>query len=260
MDIISHFFEIINKNKKILIAIPNNPLGDVFFSALALRKLLKSSYPEKQIKILCSDLGNFQNSKFSEEIKNADGLSKKWEFSLDIENNKAHSLKYEKSEKQLKIIIFPENSAENYKNYSFSPKLDADAIISIGIPQKNQLLNSLGEQCIKGVPLINIDNNPENKKFGDLFIVKENISIAQILCLMLNDQIVNKKFDADCLSMLYSAIISATEHFKDPSKTNSKLLKAAAVLLEKGAELKKAFFNLSPQPRISDNGLEHFLG
>lgn len=246
MDIIPQFFDIINSKKKILIILAESPSGDVFFSALALQKLLQDCNKELKIEVVCSNLGEFVNSQLAKNIENNKQLPKKWIFTLDTSKKKIRSLKYEKNENNLKIIINPENPKENPGDFLFKTAHDFEAIISMGIKKKEDIIKIFNNDFPK-IHIINIDNTPNNEEFGEINITKEAISIAQMIFQIFNDQIYQKKLDPETLSLLFSAFISATQQFQNLSTTNSKLLKAASVLLEKGADLQMAFSNIELQ-------------
>lgn len=246
MDNIQHFFELINSSTRMLIILSSAPSGDVFFSALALQKMLQNYNKELQPKIVCTDLGEFANSALAKEIDNSNKTSKKWEFILDISKNNIRSVRYEKDEHNLKIIITPENSHKDPGEHTFKTTGDFDAAIVLGVKKQDDLDKMLNGNLSK-ITIINIDNNHNNEKFGTLNIVKESVSVAQIIFQIFKEDVNQKKFGVEELSLLFSAFVSATQQFQDVSTTNSKLLKAASTLLEKGADLKTAFTNIELQ-------------
>ncbi|MFH1175132.1 MAG: hypothetical protein V1698_00180 [bacterium] len=240
MDTLQHFFELINSHKNIFIIIPADPSEDAFFSAFALKKLCES-YKKNcaQAKLVCENTAKFANLAITKQFSRHLTLKNQWEFNIDIAQTKIQSVKYDKTDTGLTITVVPENPKAKPGKYEFSNSAEENLIIALGMENKTAIPNFSEIEKTEEL-IINIDNQLKNSHFGKLYIVKENLTIAEIICQLFFHEIEKNTINQEALSALYSALISASNQFKN-SKTTSDLLKKAAFLLEKGANLQKSF-------------------
>lgn len=212
-------------------------------AALALFYTLKDL--GKNVNVITGDFPE----KLSFLVPSLDFLSQPKNFVISIPRatTNVSQIYYEKTDQHLKIHLTTENSRVKKEDISFyfeQPK--PDVVIALGIQdfQKElaQNLDSFG--FILDTPIINIDNNPQNKHFGKINLVKE-ISLAEILMEMMDVSTI-KKEPANCL---LTGMVAYYDNFKN-AKTKPQTLKTAAKLMEQGANYQTITQNLyatSPQ-------------
>ncbi len=143
---------------------------------------------------------------------------------------------YEKNDDNLKIHLTVNKGKikkENVNFYFQEPK--PDLIITLGVKDfKKHLENKLDSfGFLLDAPIINIDNNQDNIKFGKINLVQEK-SISQItlnLIKSVDDNLI-KKSVANCL---LAGLTLYYEDFKS-KKTTPEIFEMAADLIKKGAE------------------------
>ena len=151
---------------------------------------------------------------------------------------------YEKNDEALKIHLTLDKGSIKKKKISFyfsEPK--PDIIITLGIQDfKVQLLERLDSfGFLMDSPLLNIDNNQENKNFGKINLIK-NCSFSEMLITLIRaingDSI--KKETADCL---LTGLIIYSDNFKN-SKTTAEIFETAGLLMKRGANIKEIMDNI----------------
>lgn len=202
-------------------------------SALALFYTLKEL--NKNVNLIIEELPE----KFKFLVPSLDFISypKNLVISIPRKMTDVSQIYYEKNDEALKIHLTLDKGSIKKENISFyfsEPK--PDLIITLGIQDfKVQLLERLDSfGFLMNSPLLNIDNNQENKKFGKINLIK-SCSFSEILIPLIKsingDSI--KKETADCL---LTGLIIYTDNFKN-SKTTAEIFETAGLLMKKGANI-----------------------
>ena len=151
---------------------------------------------------------------------------------------------YEKNESNLEIHLTVDKGRIKKENISFyfsEPK--PDIIITVGIGDfKKELagkLDSFG--FLLDSPILNIDDNISNEKFGKINLVEQK-SLSEIVLDLIKsiDEILVKKDVANCL---LAGLIIHYENFKKIS-TGPEIFHIAAELIKKGALQHQIYDNL----------------
>lgn len=196
------------------------------------------------------DLGknvNLINEEFPEKLQflipSLDFLSQPKNFVISIPRTVADvsQIYYEKSDEHLKIHLTTENSRLKKEHIAFyfeQPK--PDLVIALGVQnfqqELAQNLDSFG--FLLDVPILNIDNAPQNTQFGKINMVQET-SLAEIILELANAPAASKE-TAQCL---LAGMVAYYENFKS-AKTKPQTLKTAAQLMEQGANWQQITENL----------------
>jgi bifunctional oligoribonuclease and PAP phosphatase NrnA len=247
LEIEEQFFTTIDNSKNILITFPKSCAGDAISSSLALYFFLKKL--NKNVTITCDNFKSLEKFEFLpgiEKIKPEIKEDKEFIISLNTSNVKVGSLRYEKSDESLDIIIEPKEGVFNAKDVTFSePSTKYDLIITISSPD----LESLGKifednaDLFYNTPTINIDKSPSNEQYGQINLVKlASSSIAEIVYSLLTSKDENK-VDGKIAELLLTGIIDDTNSFKSLSVTPYTLT-AVSKLISLGADREKIVKNL----------------
>lgn len=125
-------------------------------------------------------------------------------------------------------LSFEENEIK-YKRGGKNPKV----IFAVGIPKISDLENILGQELLKNVSVINIDNKSENQGFGDVVLVSPSFSsISEEVAYIISS--LRWPMNADIAQNLLSGIIFATDNFQS-QKTSAVAFEMSAVLMKNGA-------------------------
>lgn len=240
-------FKTIEKNENILIAFPKSYSGDAIGSSLALGIFLKSL--NKKVEIVCDGFKPIEKFKFLPEIESIKPeLNEQKDFiiSLDTTKTQVESLRYEKTDKSLDIIIEPKKGKFAKENISFPGTADNYGLIfTIGSPDLESLGKTFEENTdlFYNTPIINIDKSPSNEHFGQINLVKMTFSsVAEIIFSLIYE---NKKeqMNEKIAENILTGIIDDTNSFKSLSVTPYTLT-AVSQLIALGADREKIVKNL----------------
>jgi len=162
-------------------------------------------------------------------------------LAFNTSRNKILGVRTEKTEDEIRIYLTPENGSIDPRDFSFIPaKFKFDLAIVIGAPDKESLgkIYEDNPDIFYEIPIINIDNHPENELFGQINLVDITASsTAEIVAETL--EISDAKLFTEAVSeSLLTGIISATDSFQKRN-TTPKALKLASHLMDKGADQQK---------------------
>ena len=207
---------------------------------LALFYTLKDS--GKNVNLL---IENFpENLKFL--VPSLDFISYPKNFVISIPSKIANitQIFYEKNDEALKIHLTLENGNIKKDNIAFYfAEKKPDLIITIGIKnyseQLSDRLDSFG--FLLDSPILNIDNEQENKKFGKINLLG-NSSLTEIILSLIKETNSNpiQKDLADCL---LTGLVVYTENFKN--RLTADIFEIAGGLMKNGADLKTITENIN---------------
>jgi hypothetical protein len=245
--------EIIEKSQNIHIFLPENyefnlKEGDVFCAGSALFYTLKK-------------LGK-KTSLFFDKIPQKFSFLAKKKATIFIKTKPQgfSELSYEKTEEGLKIHLDNLSEKISSENISlFSQDLfgekgeeDPDLIVTLGA----QSIESLGdkikqkEELFNKVPVLNIDNNALNERFGEVnYLDIKKCSISSIvteIAKSLGEEVVDKKIS----HFLLAGITWASENFRN-SRTRPETFKQASFLIESGADHQEIIKNFYKTKTVS---------
>lgn len=214
--------------------------GDAVASALALAGILEKH--NKNVDIASPD---FVLPKWAsclsgaEKIKNniqAAGFSK---ISISISESGIKDFSYEISNDFLNIHLSPKEGILNLRNLKTENGLwQYDLIIALDTTELS-LLGGLYEKnkpLFDTVPIINIDDSPENENYGQINLVDiKNSSVAEIIWRLIEK---SKNLDEKIIDCVLAGIIAKTKNFRRPN-INPQTLRVAGNLLSLGAQREK---------------------
>ncbi|MBX4200670.1 hypothetical protein KW786_00925 [Candidatus Parcubacteria bacterium] len=235
--------QLINNSKNICI-IPSDLEGESAPGALAFFYTLKEL--GKNVNLIADSIPQ----KFQFLVPSLDFISTPKNFVISIPQEVANisQVYYEKSESNLKIHLTLDrgNLKKDQIAFYFS-ETRPDLIITLGVQdfhkQLSEQLDSFG--FLLDVPIVNVDNHPENKLFGTANMVEQK-SLAEI-----NLQIINSLGDnlvkQNVANSLLTGLSIAHENFQNPG-TRPEIFELCASLMKQGADRQQILENLYPKP------------
>lgn len=201
----------------------------LFYSLKKLNKnvnLLTRDYPKRFSFLIEKEEVNFPKADFLISIRQA--------------GTKISQLFYEKRENGLALYL--KTNGEDLKKESISIQSLGlgDLLITLGIGDLKKV-----EKFLKGKPkfLINIDNQLDNKNYGDLNLIELSApSFSEIVFDLINT-IDENLFDEKISNCLLAGIVQGTSNFQD-LKVNEQTFQKASLLMERGADFKKTISQL----------------
>ena len=183
------FKDLLSRAKKVVILMGNEPNFDVVSAGLALNNLLKSH--GKVSHLVSAGKVPDATSVLTgvDEIK-SDLESKKLVISLDYEKNPIENISYKIEGKTFNLIVKPRTSNLNLDEVQTSfIGADYNLIMVLGTGDiRNLGVYGAHREIFDSLPLINIDIDESNARFGKLNIVDSKIeSICGLLSLLCND-------------------------------------------------------------------------
>jgi len=229
--------QIIADSKNVYLITSEEP--EAITSTLALFYTLKNL--GKNVNLIIDALP--ENLKFL--APSIDFISYPKNFVVSIPSNVAQisQIYYEKNSDALKIHLTLENGNIKKDNIAFYfSEAKPDLIITVGVKdyqkELSSRLNSFG--FLLESPIINVDNNQENQKFGKINLIGAN-SLTEIVLTLIKDagETLIKREPALCL---LSGLVFYTQNFKN--KLSADVFQAASELMKAGASLENITNNI----------------
>lgn len=237
------FQDLLQKTSAPLILLPSYPSKDALASAFALVSFFKNV--GKEAVLACENIDEYRNALIflEQPYSMLSSIAGARDFVLTFSTlrNKILDVRTERDEEEVRIYLTPENGSIDPRDFSFIPaKFKFDLAIVIGAVDKEHLGKIYEENpdIFYEVPVINIDNHPENELFGQVNLVDITASSsAEIIAEILNNAD-TAIFTETVSESLLTGIISATESFQKKN-TTPKALKIASHLMDLGADQQK---------------------
>jgi len=214
--------------------------GDAVASALALAAILRKS--DKNVDIASPNFflpEALSSLSDAEIIKNSICSARQAKIRVNISNSGIKDFSYDTNGEFLNIYFSPKESFINLKNletdngawaYDLIFTLDTAAPALLGdIYAKNKAL-------FDAVPVINIDDSPENENYGEInFVDIKSSSVAEIIWQVIEK---NPNLDENIIDCILAGIIAKTKNFRRPN-IGPKTLQTAGALIGLGAKREK---------------------
>lgn len=236
-DIEQQVFDNLNKARRILVVLPQNPNGDALGSGLALNNFLKKLEKETEIVSQAKDFGIFGFLPQIDLIKNTLAVSQSFVISVNTESVKLAELSYEVKDDRVDIFLKPKNDKFSSKEISFgNARFPYDLIITLDAPS----LEHLGEIYEKNTDLffettvINIDHHPNNEHYGQINLVDLTATSTSEILATLIDNFEENLIDKDIATNLLTGIIVETNSFQHVKTTPRAFLRASSLIAKGG--------------------------
>lgn len=223
----------INKSETILICISKNPTGDALGAAMGFYLALKKLGKKADVACPTGILNKYEFLPSANLISHKLEGAKDYILSLDIDKETLQQLRYEVSDKKLRIYITAKNGELKENDISIeSSKFKYDLVIVIGTEDLENLGNVYDDnsELFYETPVVNIDHNPSNEYFGKINLVDVAASSSCEIVFNLISSINEKLFDENIATNLLAGIISETESFQNKNTTPKAFLAAASLV------------------------------
>ena len=167
-----------------------------------------------------------------------DSISYPKNFVISVPNNVAQisQVYYEKGDDALKIHLTLDNGNIKKENIQFYfAETKPDLVITVGVEdyskELSNKLNSFG--FLLDSPILNIDNKPNNKKFGKINLLT-NFSLTESVFGLIKE--IDSQIKKEPATCLLSGLGLYTENFRN--KITAEIFQTASDLMKSGAELK----------------------
>lgn len=240
---VQQFQELLKKTVAPIILLPAYPSRDTLASAFALAFSFKQMGKEAHIagenilkdKELVFFLGEPENL-----LPTITG-ARDFVLSFNTERNKITNVRSETIDNELRIYLTPERGSIDPRDFSFIPaQFKFDLAIIIGASDKESLgkIYEDNPDIFYEIPIINIDNHPDNELYGQINLVDITASSnAEILSETFEKTFPNV-LDERVSESLLTGIIAATESFQKKN-TTPQALQIASRLMDHGADQQK---------------------
>jgi len=232
MENIQESKQLISDSKNIYLVTSQEP--EAIASTLALFYTLKEL--GKNVNLVLDSLP--ENLKFLSP--SLDFISYPKNFVISVPNSVAQvsQISYEKNSDALKINLTLENGNIKKDNIAFYfQEAKPDLIITIGIKnyqkELSEKLNSFG--FLLDSPVLNIDNEQNNQKFGKINLIGP-LSITELIIG------VTEHIDKNSANCLLAGLVAYTNNFKN--NLSAEIFRIASDLMKAGADLKTITENI----------------
>lgn len=245
--------ELIDQAKNILLVTAESDTGDGVAALLAL-KLFFNKINKPADVVVKNDLKNrLSFLAGSDQIKPTIDPLKKLIITLNTKNNKVKEFNYDVHGDELKIYITPEKNefqsgaiAIGGSDYKY------DLIFTVGCPD----LESLGSPYANHpdfffkTTIVNIDNNPENERYGQINHLDLNAPSCSEIIFNLIGASQPESINNELATNILAGIIIKTDNFRSPAIT-PECLYAASYLIKLGADQASIINNLNKNKSLT---------
>ncbi|HQL11435.1 MAG TPA: hypothetical protein PK507_00280 [bacterium] len=252
---LDQIFRIINENSKILILTDSIFNFDKIAASLSFglftQILGKNTiiYFKNTIEEKYKFLNGFELIKNNIDIKN--NLT----IAISTKDVKAKELSYEQKEDRIEIYLTPEKNKKFTKeDVSIIDNQNLfDLIITIGVEN----IEKIGEfynsniEFFKNTPIINIDNNIANERFGQINLIEPQYSSICELMFDLITMYKSELIDEKIATNILAGIIYKNKKL-NLQKLSSNTVEAISALIEIGADKEKIINNLYKTRNLND--------
>lgn len=223
----------LENSSSVLIIIPEGTTGDSVAAGLALRSFLKKL--EKQTELYCPVAPNARFSFLPGFPEISTNLKAVRSFVIDLSTKKASidELSYKKENDRLSIYIKPKENQFAPSDVTFrTSNFPYDAIVTIGVASLDQLggLFSENAEMFYEVPIVNLDNKPNNDHFGQINLVQLNAGSCSEVVFDLISKFEQGLIDEHIATALLSGFITETNSFQNNRTSPQVLLKASQLV------------------------------
>lgn len=170
--------KLLEDSKNVLVLTSQNPSIDSFASAISLSYTLNNK--GKVVNLQPRETPQNYSSLFPQTINSN-------RFVISIKSKEISELYYEKENQLLKIFLSPKDNKIDKNDIIFDdlqeiPETESDLLITIGI-ENLEKLDDFYEKNFKlfyQTPILNIDNQQSNNRFGNVNLISENLPITLI--------------------------------------------------------------------------------
>lgn len=243
----------LNRAKRILVVLPQNPNGDGLGAGLALYGFLLKLEKEPEIVSAVRDFGVFGFLSNIEQIQNTLQVFQSFVVSVATKETKLDELSYEVKETHVDIFLKPKAGRFEAKDISFkTAKFPYDLIVTLDAPS----LEHLGEIYEKNADLffettvINVDHHPNNEHYGEINLVDLTATSTSEILAGLIANFEEGLLDKNIATGLLTGIIVETNSFQHV-KTTPKAFLHASNLIAKGGDHQQIIRELYKTKHIS---------
>lgn len=247
--------QLVMEAKNVCIIPSDDNKSESISSALALFYTLKEL--GKNVNLITEDFPE----KLNFLIPSLDFITSPKNFVISIPRSLADvsQIYYEKNEDNLKIHLTVEKGRIKKEHFSFYfSDAKPDLVITLGIQDLQSKLTGHLDAFgfLLDAPILNIDNDHNNKKFGKINVI-ETKSLAEII-LDIITSIDEKLMTQNTANCLLTGLISHYENFKNP-KTNPAIFEISSALMKKGALHQQIIEHLYKMTRKEIHFLSHIF-
>lgn len=234
----------ISKN---ILVIFNNDNSDILMSSICLSYYLEKT--QKNIDLISENTkidSKYDFLNIDNKIKNTLKSDNKFTIIIDTKENKAKELSYEPKENSIEIYLSGENRNFEENDITFLKESKKyDLIITLGILDIKNLSKIYNENVdlFYNTPIINIDNNISNERFGQINIVEAQYRTVSELVFDIISQNNPDLIDTKISNLLLTGIIDKTSGFKFTS-ISPNIMSTSSMLIEIGANREDIIKNL----------------
>lgn len=229
--------DLLRKNQNILVAAPELISADSLGGALAITQALNKLQKTAALASSASVPAKYRFLTGLDLLQPEFNLKRETIISIATEKNKVRSLRYEKKDGQLFIVLTPEKEPIAKDCVRVNEYRPPEIIVTVRCADWDDLgrLRETNPQFFLDIPVINIDHRPANGNYGTVNLVELTASSSSEIVWRLIKDLLPEPPSRDIATNLLAGIIESTQSFR-AATTKPRSLVAASDLMELGAD------------------------
>jgi phosphoesterase RecJ-like protein len=250
---IQEVLKVLDISNNILVVF-NNDNSDILMSSVCLSYYLKKL--QKSVDLISENQkidSKYEFLNITETIEDKLKSDNKFTIIINTKENKAKELSYEPKENSIEVYLSGENRGFEEKDITFIKNDKSyDLIITLGVSDIKNLSNIYDENVdlFYNIPIINIDNNISNERFGQINLIEPQYRTLSELIFDMISQNNPDIIDTKISDLLLTGIIDKTSSFKFSSITPN-IMSTSSMLIEIGADRENIIKNLYRTKTVS---------
>lgn len=238
---------LLEREQKILIALPAFPSTDAVASASALAQFLEKQ--KKEVRVVSGSTSLSKHHRFlprSGDVQSSLATGAKFVLRVDVSRTKVDALSYDVRDDTLNIFLTPKGGTLTAKDVTMGPGgYDFSLIVTLDAPTLESLGGIFDEntEFFYTTPILNIDHRAANTQYGHVNLVELTATATAEVVHALLRAMDEKLLDEHIATSLLAGVIAKTKSFQAGTVT-PRALALAGELIEAGGRRDEIIRNL----------------
>lgn len=235
--------DVLKRSDHTLVCFPEQVSGDTVASALGVGRAIEALRPGHQVDVVSSGFHDTHRARYAflpEVIRVKTALEGLHQMTISVDLKRGGRMKdvrYDVKDDRLEIHLTPERGELKRDHIETAlSRARYDLIVTVGCPDLAALGSLFTDHAefFQSTPIVNIDRDPSNERYGQLNLVDLTAVACGEVCAHFLREVAPDRLDADVATCLLTGILAATRGLRHP-RMGPRTFAVTATLIEAGA-------------------------